>query len=72
MVHNLQADLGIWQENKVAMQKRLARASGDPVLTQIYGRWHKEIFAVSAPCCSVARPRPGGWRNFSPIPHRAR
>jgi len=45
VVHNLQADLGIWQENKVAVQTRLARASGDPVLTQIYGGWHKEIFA---------------------------
>jgi hypothetical protein len=43
--HNLQADLGIWQENRIAVVTRTLRASRDPALTQIYGRWHKEIFA---------------------------
>lgn len=43
--HNLQADLGIWQENRQAVVRRIIRASGDPGLTRIYGNWHKEIFA---------------------------
>jgi hypothetical protein len=43
--HNLQADLGIWQENRKAVVSRVFRESRDPALTQIYGRWHKEIFA---------------------------
>jgi hypothetical protein len=43
--HNLQADLGIWQENRKAVVTRVFRESRDPMLTQTYGRWHKEIFA---------------------------
>ena len=43
--HNLQADLGLWQENKDAVQQRMLRAIGDPEIISIYGRWHKEIFA---------------------------
>jgi hypothetical protein len=45
VAHNLQADLGIWQENRQAVLRRILRTSGDPGITQIYGRWHKEIFA---------------------------
>ncbi len=45
VAHNLQADLGIWQENRQAVIRRIIRASGDPGITRIYGRWHKEIFA---------------------------
>jgi hypothetical protein len=43
--HNLQADLGIWQENRQAVVRRVIRASSDPGRTRIYGLWHKEIFA---------------------------
>ncbi|WP_287128676.1 hypothetical protein [Candidatus Cyanaurora vandensis] len=43
--HNLQADLGIWQENREAVVRRLIGSTGDPAITSIYGRWHKEIFA---------------------------
>ena len=43
--HNLQADLGIWQENRQALLGRVGSTSRDPLLTSIYGRWHKEIFA---------------------------
>jgi len=43
--HNLQADLGIWQENKDAVSKRLLRDSADPTMISIFSRWHKEIFA---------------------------
>jgi hypothetical protein len=43
--HNLQADLGIWQENRKAVLKRTLRLTSDLGLAKIYGRWHKEIFA---------------------------
>jgi hypothetical protein len=46
--HNLQADLGIWQENRQAVVRRSLRFSGDPVITRIYAQWHKEIFADMA------------------------
>jgi len=43
--HNLQADLGLWHENEQAVQRRVLRAIGDPLVTTVYRRWHKEIFA---------------------------
>lgn len=43
--HNLQADLGIWQENKDAVGKRILTGFGNPQLVSTYSRWHKEIFA---------------------------
>jgi hypothetical protein len=45
VAHNLQADLGLWVENKQAVQKRLLRDRMAPRITEIYSRWHKEIFA---------------------------
>lgn len=45
VAHNLQADLGIWQENRQAVLRRTLQVSGDVGLTRTYGRWHKEIFA---------------------------
>jgi hypothetical protein len=45
VAHNIQADMGVWQENKNAVAKRVLTSSGDPRLVAIYGRWHKEIFA---------------------------
>jgi hypothetical protein len=44
VAHNLQADLGIWNENRDAVAKRLAGMS-NPLATTVYRRWHKEIFA---------------------------
>lgn len=43
--HNLQADMGIWQENKDSVERRMMRTVGDPRIIAVYGRWHKEIFA---------------------------
>ncbi|HEY1797181.1 MAG TPA: hypothetical protein VGG57_13810 [Stellaceae bacterium] len=43
--HNLQADLGIWGENRQAVVSRILRDSRDAGMARIYGRWHKEIFA---------------------------
>lgn len=45
VAHNLQADLGIWQENRQAVLRRILGASGSPGIARTYGRWHKEIFA---------------------------
>jgi hypothetical protein len=45
VAHNLQADLGVWQENRVALVQRLFARIGDPFQMTVYGRWHKEIFA---------------------------
>jgi hypothetical protein len=45
VAHNLQADLGLWQENRQAVLRRVMGAAHDPFLATVYGRWHKEIFA---------------------------
>lgn len=45
VAHNLQADLGIWQENRQAVLRRVMGTARDPFLATVYGRWHKEIFA---------------------------
>jgi hypothetical protein len=45
VAHNLQADLGIWQENRQALVRRLMGRARSPFLASVYGRWHKEIFA---------------------------
>jgi hypothetical protein len=41
VAHNLQADLGVWQENRVALVQRLFARIGDPFQMTVYGRWHK-------------------------------
>jgi len=48
VAHNLHADLGIWQENRQAVVRRIMGRARDPLLASIYGRWHKEIFADMA------------------------
>lgn len=45
VAHNLQADLGIWQENRQAVLRRVMGRGRDPFVATVYGRWHKEIFA---------------------------
>ncbi len=45
VAHNLQSDLGIWQENRQAVLRRVMGSARDPFLATVYGRWHKEIFA---------------------------
>jgi hypothetical protein len=45
VAHNLQADLGIWQENRQAVLRRIMGSTHSPFLASVYGRWHKEIFA---------------------------
>jgi len=48
--HNLQADMGLWVENRNAVLQRLATAGLAPLAVSIFGRWHKEIFADLAAC----------------------
>jgi hypothetical protein len=45
VAHNLQADMGLWQENAGAVANRLAQMRFDPLVVTIFRRWHKEIFA---------------------------
>lgn len=45
VAHNLQADLGLWVENRSAVIQRLASDGIAPLAVSIFGRWHKEIFA---------------------------
>jgi hypothetical protein len=45
VAHNLQAELGVWQENRSAVLRRVFRTAGDPLVTKIYAAWHKEVFA---------------------------
>jgi len=39
-----------------------------PVLTRIYGRWHKEVFADLAAILLARQPQPGEWHFFWLIP----
>jgi hypothetical protein len=48
--HNLQADMGLWVENRNAVLQRLATDRLAPLAVSIFGRWHKEIFADLAAC----------------------
>ncbi|MFY0562793.1 hypothetical protein ACN28E_03025 [Archangium lansingense] len=50
VAHSLQADLGVWNETQSALQRRVLGITGDPWLTRLWGRWHKEIFADLLAC----------------------
>jgi hypothetical protein len=43
--HNLHSDMGVWQENRAAVARRVLTLTRDPWTTRIWARWHKEIFA---------------------------
>lgn len=43
--HNLQSDLGVWHETRLALQRRILLVSRSAWLTRIWSRWHREIFA---------------------------
>lgn len=45
VAHNLQADMGLWHENRQSVTRRMMSAGQDPQTVSTYGRWHKEIFA---------------------------
>lgn len=64
VAHNLQADLGIWQENRQAVLTRVLKDTADAALTQTYGRWHKEIFADLAALLLGGTAAAWGMANF--------
>jgi len=64
VAHNLQADLGIWQENREAVLRRVLKDTADAGLTQTYGRWHKEIFADLAALLLGGTAAAWGMANF--------
>lgn len=64
VAHNLQADLGIWQENRQAVLRRVLQDTADAALTQTYGRWHKEIFADLAAILLGGTAAAWGMANF--------
>ena len=70
--HNLQADMRIWHENGVAVAKRVLTVSGDPRLSAVYARWHKEIFADLAALLLGGRLPRGAWPCSSRIRRRGR
>jgi hypothetical protein len=44
--HNLQADLGLWEEMPVRIYQRLTAEGGiSPSVAQVWARWHKEMMA---------------------------
>lgn len=67
--HNIQADLGIWNENKDAVGKRMLRAFGDPQVVSVYSRWHKEIFADLAAVLLGGTASAWGMMEFLTHPH---
>ncbi|GAB3352611.1 hypothetical protein [Lysobacter tyrosinilyticus] len=64
VAHNLQADLGIWQENRQAVQRRVMGEFRDPFLATVYGRWHKEIWADLAAICLAGPAAAWGMAEF--------
>jgi len=43
--HNIQSDLGLWEEVPKRVAARLRQAGLDPALASIWARWNKEIWA---------------------------
>jgi hypothetical protein len=62
--HNLQADMGIWQENQSAVANRMMGATRDPAVVSIFRRWHKEIFADLAAILLGGSAAATGMMNF--------
>ena len=68
VAHNLQADLGLWVQNRDAVIQRLSEAQLPPLAVSIFGRWHKEIFADLAALLLGGPMSPGASRCSSRIP----
>ncbi|MHB8267810.1 hypothetical protein [Bradyrhizobium sp.] len=62
--HNLQADLGLWQENQTAVVTRMMGAIRDPSVVSTFRRWHKEIFADLAAILLGGPAAAAGMMNF--------
>lgn len=64
VAHNLQADLGLWQENQTAVANRMIGAIRDPLMVSIFRRWHKEIWADLAAILLGGPAAAAGMMNF--------
>lgn len=75
--HNLQSDLGLWQEVPRRVHHRLRRAGMDPLVASTWTRWHKEIWAdlaglllggpaIVASLLDVLARSPASTQAFSP------
>jgi hypothetical protein len=62
--HNLQADMGIWQENQNAVASRMTTSVRHPLLVSIFRRWHKEIWADLAAILLGGPVSVAGMMNF--------
>lgn len=45
VAHNIQSDLGLWQEVPRQIVRRLREAGAPPSVARTWGRWHKETWA---------------------------
>jgi hypothetical protein len=75
--HNLQSDLGLWEEVPKRIQARLSEAGIRPEVTATWTRWHKEIWAdlcglllggpaIVSSLIGVVAQSPRAAQNFSP------
>ncbi len=64
VAHNLQADLGLWHENRNAVIRRMAGERQPQQVVSTYGRWHKEIFADLAALLLGGPPAAAGMMAF--------
>jgi hypothetical protein len=64
VAHNLQADLGLWQENQTAVTNRMVGSVRDPLVSTMFRRWHKEIFADLAAVLLGGPVSAAGMLNF--------
>jgi hypothetical protein len=64
VAHNLQADMGLWQENQSAVASRMQGTTRDPTVVSVFRRWHKEIFADLAAILLGGPAAAAGMMNF--------
>jgi hypothetical protein len=62
--HNLQSDLGLWEENAQAIGNRLTSQRFDPLVVTVFKRWQKEIFADLAAMLLGGTPSAWGMMEF--------
>ena len=68
IAHNLQADLGLWIENREALMVRLAGDRQRHGSSASSAAGTKRSSPTWRRCCLAARPRRGAWRIFSGHP----
>jgi hypothetical protein len=67
VAHNLQADLGLWQENRTPWSGAWRPDAGTRWSAASTDAGTRRSSPISPPCCSADRPRPGACWTSSPI-----